>query len=353
MVALAIGMLASIVMLQMFSLSEERSRTATTGGDAQSNGVLTFYQLQSNIARAGYGLNSVALFNCSTSWPVASGTLLATSLRLAPVTVNPVDDTTAHAAIIPAGDLHTDTLLVMYGNSDGQPEGNTADVSTTANSYTMQMASSFAVGDRVIAVPSAPTGCSAGLTMDRVTAVAPTTQTVTVATSASGATLFNLGRGPNGLATAGAQNGPTVLAYAIRNGNLTVCDFIVNDCSISANTGDATVWEPLASNIVSLRVQYGHDTGTPMDGIVDAYDQTTPTTCSEWTRVSALRIGLVARSAQFEKTAVTPAALTWDGTAGAAIDLSANANWQHYRYKLFQSVIPLRNITALGVFTGC
>ena len=354
MVALAIGMLASIVILQMFSLSEERNRTATSGGDAQSNGVLTFYQLQSNIARAGYGLNSLILFNCRTTWSVASGNNLTKSLALAPVTVNPVDAN--GAAIIPAGDPNTDTLLVMYGNGDGQPEGNRSDTSTSPN-YTIQMPSSFTVGDRVIAAPAAATGCAAGLIVDRIAAVAATT--VTVAIGASGTSLFNLGRGPNGLAIAGVQNGPTVLAYAIRNGNLTSCDFMVNDCSNGANTGDATVWEPLASNVVSLRAEYGRDTSATMTGVVDAYDQTTPTSACAWARVAALRVGLVARSAQFEKTSVTPAAPTWDGSADVAIDLSknpngsANPNWTNYRYKLFQSVVPLRNITAMGVPTGC
>ena len=356
MVALAIGMLASIVILQMFALSEERSRTATNGGDAQSNGVLTFYQLQSNIARSGYGINALGLFNCSTTWRVASGSNLAKSLRLAPATINPVDAT--GAAIIPAGDPNTDTLLLMYGNSDGQPEGTKVDTMSSP-SYTM-VPSSFAVGDRVIAVPIMPTavaGCSADLIVDRITAVAATT--VTVATGASGTSLFNLGRGPNGSATAGAQNGPTVLAYAIRNGNLTACDFMVNDCSIAANTGDSTVWEPLASNIISLRAEYGRDTSTTMDGFVDSYDQTTPATACDWARVSALRVSLVARSAQFEKTTVTAAAPVWDGTADVAIDLSknpngsANPNWQNYRYKLFQGVIPLRNITAMGALLVC
>jgi type IV pilus assembly protein PilW len=358
MVALAIGMLAGIVMLQVFALSEERNRTSTSGGDAQSNGALTYYQLQSNILRAGYGLNSTSLFNCSATWQVASGNYLAKALRLAPVTINPVD--AAGAAIIPAGDPNTDTLLVMYGNGDSEPEGNKSDT-TAAPSYTVQMPTSFTVGDRVIAAPAA---CAANLIMDRITGVAATT--VTVATGDSGTSLFNLGRGPNGLPTTAGPNGPTVLAYAIRGGNLTACDYVVNDCSIAANTGNAAIWEPVASNIVSLRALYGWDNGgaaaapyPAMDGIVDSYNRTTPGNACEWARVSAIRLALVARSAQFEKAGVTAAAPAWDGSAAAAIDLTknpdgtANPDWQHYRYKLFQTVMPLRNIAWMGVPTGC
>ena len=360
MVALAIGMLAAIVILQVFALSEARSRASTSGGDAQSNGMLTFHQLQSNIARSGYGFNSVRLLSCATSWPSGK------TIQLAPVTINPLD--AGGAAIIPAGDPNTNTLLVMYGNGDGEPEGNKVDT-TNSPSYLLEplsSASAYTVGDRVVATPNAfdPTAaCPVTLTLDRVTNVASTggqkTSPVTVAAGDNtGTALFNLGQLPS------------ALAYAIRNGNLTVCDFMLNDCSVAANTGSASIWEPIANNIVSLRAQYGRDTtGPPMDGFVDIYDQTTPATACDWARISAVRLALVARSGQFEKTDttttpstpidVTSTAPVWAGSANVAIDLtknpdgSANADWKNYRYKLFEAVVPIRNVAWMGVPTGC
>jgi type IV pilus assembly protein PilW len=79
---------------------------------------------------------------------------------------------------------------------------------------------------------------------------------------------------------------------------------------------------------------------------------------------------IVARSGQYEKTAVTQSAqLTWDlgpltlegvtdAQAGVqstcntsnhcvALDVSASGasnEWQHYRYKIFDTVVPLRNV---------
>lgn len=64
MVGVVIGMLAIIVMMQVFSLSEERKRTTTGGGDAQSTGVIAFYQLQRDLGQAGYGFGTTELFNC-------------------------------------------------------------------------------------------------------------------------------------------------------------------------------------------------------------------------------------------------------------------------------------------------
>ena len=80
MVGLAIGMLAVIVILQVFALSEGRKRTTTSGGDAQSNGALMLYQLQQEIGQAGYGITAVNLMNCNLRWPVASGANIVTQV---------------------------------------------------------------------------------------------------------------------------------------------------------------------------------------------------------------------------------------------------------------------------------
>jgi type IV pilus assembly protein PilW len=114
---------------------------------------------------------------------------------------------------------------------------------------------------------------------------------------------------------------------------------------------------PIANDIVSMRAQYGRDTTAVMDGVVDTYDQTTPTTGCGWIKTSALRLVLVARNGQPEKTAVTAAAPTW---AGGTINLTATNStvpagftWQNFRYKVFQTAIPLRNITSMGAVAGC
>ncbi|WP_253273769.1 PilW family protein [Collimonas arenae] len=349
MVSLAIGMIAVIIMLQVFALSEQRKRTTTGGGDAQSTAAIALNQLQSDVGQAGYGISAVGLFNCNLTWKLPSGTSIATAIPLAPVTVNPA------TSIIPAGDANTDTLLVVYGNTNGQPQGNPINAQASTVD-TVQMPSAFAVGDRVIAAPAV---CSANLVLDRITATAATT--VTVGTGAAGSTLYNLG--PT----------PSMLAYAIRGGNLTVCDYQANDCGLSANTSDPSIWAPIANNVVSMRAVYWRDTSAPMDGIPDAngHDQSTPTTACGWARLSAVGLVLVARSAQFEKGIVTATALnspipvnapTWSENATASIiaatgtlgpNTAADEPWKHYRYKVFETVIPIRNVGWMGVTQGC
>ncbi len=344
-VGLVIGLVAAIVILQMLALSEQRKRTTTSAGESQSDGVIAFYQMQRDIGQAGYGFTALNLFNCNTTWTVG-GTAIGTAIPLAPVTVNP------GTAIIPAGDANSDTVLVMYGNSGNEPQGNVI-YSQIGPVYTMQMPAAFAQNDRVIALPAA--GCvNPPLALDTVTATAALN--VSVATGAAGVTsgtLYDLGPGP------------ILLAYAVRGGNLTVCDYSLIDCGASANVNDKTKWVSIASNIVSLKAQYGRDTLTavplvatpPTYAKVDTYDQTTPAGNCAWTRVIALRLALVARNSQIDNdptlVTINQNPPVWAGSAGDPIDLSANAGWQHYRYKVFQSVVPIRNVAWMGVPVGC
>lgn len=334
MVAMLIGMFGVMVMMQVLSVSEEQKRATTGGNDAMNEGVMALYALQSDVRTSGYGIADVKLLGCKLT--LRTGVVLS---NLAPVTINSPD--------IPAGDLYTDTLLVFYGNGYGSPQGD--QVNNTGNSVVTP--SMFATNDWVIrANPARAPQCV--LTLDRVTGVTPPSSVNLlsgVTTTPVTSTFFNLGQSFR------------AVGYAVRNGNLTMCDF--TDASKNcASTGSGN-WSSVANNIVSLRAQYGRDTAVgAMDGIVDSYDQVTPdwptvpNTACLWTRTSALRLVLVSRSVQFEKTAVTTGAPTWDGSVAnnpigstaSAIRLDSDPNWQNYRYKVFQTFVPIRNMSWMG-----
>lgn len=341
MIGMAIGMLAVVIIMQMFLLSDKQQRTAMGGADAQSGGAITLHGLERDLSQAGHGFASDQLLGCGLTWKLPSGADIATPVPLAPVVLNP------GAAVIPTGDANTDTLLVMYGNTEDQPQGN-AISAQEGQSYTVQMPGSLTVGDRVVATPG---GCggTGNLLLDRVTAAPPSTTTsITVASGTAGTLLFNLGRTPR------------ILAYAVRGGNLTLCDYLQDDCGLDVNKENAAVWVPVAGNIVSLRALYGQDTSHPMNRTVDAYDQVTPTQANRvnWSRILSVRLALVARSAEYESRVgeggqrecepVTGEAPQWDGSATAPINLEADAAWQCYRYRTFQTVVPMRNVIWMG-----
>jgi type IV pilus assembly protein PilW len=322
MVGMVIGMIGVTVMMQVFSVAEGHKRTTTGAGDATSNGAIALYAVQRDIRQGGNGSGSTMLLGCDVQ--LRAGVTLA---NMGPVTIGP--------AAIPGGDAGSDTVLVVYGDNSGVPEGDTITLWPASNTFSVAAPTSFAVGDRVIPRQRIrPSPCV--LTMEPVVGVtAPSPPNVIVTTGPSvdptGGRLFNLGPSPR------------VLAYAIRGGNLTRCDYGVNDCGSAANRNDTAIWAPIASNIVSMRAQYANSTTSPI-----TFDQSTPTTCAGWLPIRAIRIALVARSDQHEKDIVTVRTPTWAGSASAPIDLSANPDWQRYRYKVFETLVPLRNMIPTG-----
>lgn len=331
MVGMAIGMLGIIVMMQVYSASEERRRTTTGGSDAQNSAVIALDGLQRDISHSGHGFTSTRLLNCNVQLPFGN------PVPLAPVIINPP------TAVIPAGDANTDTLLVSYGTANDQPEGYSV-LNQAGTTYTIVGTGLMRQNDRVIAAPAA---CGATLVLGSVQAA--NASVIQLTSSEAGTALFNLGAAPR------------FLAYAIRSGNLTVCDYMTSNCSDStaATLANENIWRPIAGNVVSMRAQYGHDNSGTMDGIVDIYNQTTPTTNCGWARASAVRLALVARSTQFEKEVVTGVAPTWANGAGTTIDLSKNpdgsdnALWGNYRYRVYETLVPIRNVAWMGVPAGC
>jgi type IV pilus assembly protein PilW len=329
MIGLVLGMLSVLVVLQVFQRSDIARRAALGGDDAQNSGALALTQLQRDLRQGGHGVASFPIIGCDLLLP--DGRTLA---GLAPVTVNHPD--------IPAGDADTDTLLVVYGTSAGSPEGARILLQPAANSYSVPAPNAFAVGDFVIASPAArPAACT--LQMTTVAAIAaPNVSTALGAAGMTNGRLYNLGAAPR------------LLAYAVRAQQLTVCDMLTSDCMLAANANDPAVWVPVGHQIVSLRAQYGRDTTAPtMDTVVDVFDQAAPATACDWMRVSAVRLAVVARSPQQATEAVTANAPTWAGSADAPIALGALADWQQFRYRSFETLVPIRNMTWLPGAPGC
>jgi type IV pilus assembly protein PilW len=356
MVALAIGMATVVIMLQMLSNADAAKRTTGSGNDAQMNGALALFSLTRDVQASGYGINAFKLLGCDLTY-TTSGDTTSVTIPLAPITITPPTS----QGPVPAGDANTDTLLVVYGNGTGSAEGDPLVSNATSGSYPVSTTSSFQAGDTVIAQASVrPTTCN--LKTDKVTSVPTAGTSISVSPGvsglASGSIIYNLG------------SAPVVRAYAVRNGNLTVCDFTVYNCGNSSYTSKANVWVPIANNIVALRAQYGRDDtdlASAMKGVVSSYNQITPASTADksglspfcsWARTLSVRMAVVARSSAVDKAMPTAAAPTWAGSTvtttspsnptAVTFNLtnpsnSADDTWKKYRYKTLETTVPLRN----------
>jgi len=351
MISIVIGMFSVLVIMQVLSSTATSRRVAVGGGDAQLNGVAGMRALQLDVEHAGLGLQSFNVSGCTLTYAI--GGTSVTLPAMAPVVINPA------TSVIPAGDANTDTLLVSSGNSGSPSEGDATTVVTSTGSYVVTTPASFFVGDKVVVAPAARSSVCA-LQTAQVTGINGFTLAVSggAASQPSGSIVFNLG------------SAPSVRAYAIRNGDLVVCDYLLNNCGSASLTSDSTVWVPVASNIVSMRAQYARDTSgisgatSAMDGVADTFDQVTPGSSTDttaipmqcrWARVIGVRLAMVARSQQFvRQSATTPlptlVAPVWSGSTVATnnptalpINLSGLPNWQNYRYNTIQTMLPMRN----------
>lgn len=358
MVGLVIGLIAILVMMQVFSVSEGMKRTTSGSSDAQVSGAITMVGLQRELYQAGHGITSRQLLGCSLTVP--GGWTIGT---LAPFVINP--QAVGPTPAIPAGDANTDVIQIAFSNTFGAPEGDLIVSQPSATAFDVATPSNFLANDLVIAAPPLPRGAACNLRMEPATAVGALT--VNVATGTGGVangSLFNMGN-------LVAGNPPQVLVYAVRNGNLTQCDYMVNDCSSAASVGNPAIWVPIGADVVALRAIYGRDTvGTPGTGAL-TWDLTLPTTDCTWMRTTGARIAVVTRSGAFEKPevdATVPAGFRfateaanepgWTQQALAPIDVKlapipAPATWQWFRYRTYETTIPLRNTNWIAGGSGC
>ena len=388
MIALLIGLIGIVVMMQTFSVSEGFKRTATSGTDAQINGGVATYMIQRELRMAGYGMNNLMIQGCS-SVRVWNNTLgVGIDMPLVPFYINP--------PLVPAGDANTDVILIAYGNSASAVAGDPL-IAQQTNLNSIPLAwnyDSFQTGDIFVTYmpgggspscvlheatatvsasgncgfqPGGPSGGYTNVSVEFTTNAyqqhtssgcvntTPTYNKATAITDSSGvavpmlvpplAQVYNLGNA-------------AIHVYAVRGGTLTMCDWIASDCTSAAN------FTPVVDDIVSLRAVYGMNlnpapSASAGDGVTITWNRNDlSTNVFLPSRVLAVTLELTARSGLKEKPnaagncVTTPnankpdlsQAWIYDSMAGANIDLSTvSADWNCYRYKLFQTTVPQRN----------
>jgi type IV pilus assembly protein PilW len=362
MVGVLVGLIATVVMFQVFAVSEGQKRTTTGAGDAQQAGLASLYQMERDARMAGYGLNFPPLLGCNTKGRSEEGAADFT-LKLAPVAI-----TNGASASVP------DSVTILFGSSDKVASSERLTRATTAPSdtYLVRNGFGFELGDVIVIgevgkdctvaqVSSMPTPyefahASGNYVVDgnsfrtrfNTYAAAPNYSAWVKATNL-GSRILNLGRSPS------------FTTYAVNNGQLVALD--------ATNAAAAPV--VIADNVVQLQAQYAFDSDgdgalkdpttvvTVNEALGDQWADTVPATLSAqgWARIIGVRMAVVARSVQPEKpnpvtnTCNTTTASTmprWyarDATTPYLIDVSASAaDWACYRYRVFEVTIPIRNV---------
>ena len=358
-VGVAIGLIGIVAIFQAVAVWSKHTSTTSAGGDAQVAGTLALFNIERDLKQAGHGFAkaATAVLGCDVAF-ADNAPARVMNFGLRPV------DIAASAAGAP------DTITILYGDSSFYgAEGSFTD--STATTKKLRRRAGFKRGDlAVVAVNAAASAATAncqlveinqdnnvdgytvGHTADPYNSfyagasapqVTPRFNGASAPFSTSG-TMYNLGPQPR------------LDLWAIQgNRVLTRTDLI-----------HGTTAMQIADGVVNLKAEYGIDSDG--DGTV-APAEWTATAPVDWRRLLAIRVAVLVRSRQYERNgdpaasgvrAVTPTTANpyyfgdtakkfrmtnLNSNVDTFDDLTADPNnWRFYRYRVYERVIPLRNM---------
>lgn len=346
MVAVVIGLIGIIMMFQVASNADQRRRTTAAGSDAQVEGAIALYNLERDIKQAGYGFGGADQMGCTVN---AYDSTRSANFQF---TLAPIE-------ITDGGGGAPDQLAVLYGGSAITPgaQNFTSYTTTTKSIATNSSRTEYLRGDLAIAAWSA-TQCQMVEITNNTNADARTIDHTLTAyndqdTGAAQTVRYNASTEPSPIATSndtwriynlGFRDRARRNVWQITN-NRTLA--VRDDLHFTTASGSTDLIE-VAEDVIDLQAQYGLDTSITADFIVDAWQSTAP---ADWGRLIATRVALLARSKQFEKENVTTVAPSWAGGSFTMTNVDGTAdddpatpnNWRRYRYRVYESVVPLRN----------
>lgn len=328
MIGLVIGLLATLVVMRMFTVFETQRRTTIGAADAQTNGNIAFYTVARELQMAGFSSmpdKNTSMMKCANL-----------SYKVSPA-ITGLDPVTLV-------DGPSDSVTIRYGSA--ATGGALVTVTKLPGGNDMVVKSNLGCkkGDIIYIAQENGANCAMSQIQDIVepTLVAPDA-IITLTDNQAIAT---------GVATVNSKIaclGPAwnEVRFSVVNGNL-------------AQNGN-----PIVAEVVNIQAQYGVSASPSSNDVVSWVDPVgawANPAVTDRNRIKAVRIAIVARNPQRDAqivsqpcsslTAASPTGLcAWDASTAAGgspaplIDLSVtDADWDHYRYQVFESVIPIRNV---------
>lgn len=326
MVGLVIGLLASLVVVRVFTFYEAQRGKTIGAADTQVNGNIAFFSVTRRLQMAGYGMMPAGKTTEGTTAMLECQNLVYKDISV--------------SGIVPVvlTDGVSDTLTVRYGTAKTGGSYVTLNEAPVGNK--LQLISNFGCEKNDIAYISYMGNCAMAKIKEDVVAPTPLEprsfldlvddQAMQKGVAVKGARLACLGKWIE-------------IAYSVNNNRL---------------MGNA---EAIAPEIVNIQAQYGisaSPTSNTVTAWVDPTGAWAAPTVDDRKLIKAIHIAFVARNPQRNADVVTqpcssltapnPTGLcAWTGSTTSPapfIDLSADPDYGHYRYEVFEAIIPLRNV---------
>jgi len=370
-VAMVIALGVVLAVTTLLIAGENHKRTTTSTNDADQTGSYAINALDKVLRGAGSGfaqttfpsdrgvmscrLNATTILPRAAAFPSPFGSFLGGSpgnLRVAPVLI----------AQGQSADNVSDVIVSMGGS--GSAGGVPRQIVGAGSSTTLNLENSvgFATSDLVLVSQSGTTDCL----LEEVSSIsAPTlnlgsTYYTAGATTSIGTLSASTSSYVTPLGNAAINNVQFMLFGIDTTHTLYSYDLLQNQALVQS-PGSTDAATPIADGVYQMHAIYGVDTNG--NGTQDAwagpgdtgYDiNTVMTTPATMESIVAVRISLLVRGEYYDKNIVSPATLTLfngltnaGGTSLAQV-VNLSATDQHYRYRLFEFTVPVRNMILLA-----
>lgn len=369
MVGMVVGLIATVVMFQVFAVSEGQKRTTTGAGDAQQNGVGSVFQIERDARMAGFGISLLPALGCWVNGYYEPDNQNFT-FRLAPYEIKNGGAGTPDQLTVVYSDTRNFSApgLIVQDMPDpvapfqlkiryGYAVGDLFIVSQPGQPCTMFQVSALKDADKLEHIPGnyvdvegrarrVDFNRGSGNNIVLPAAGSPVLYTKWVRssnTNPAGARMMNMGAGPK------------VITYALDGNRLVMRDTMRPNKEMTV----------ISDGIVQFQVQYAFDANgdasvaqaAPQRQVLDptfgdqwADELPVNPTNAMWRGITGIRFAIVSRSMTPERpdpaTGVcnaTTANPVWLAT-GRPLDVTADPNWQCYRYRVFEVTVPARNL---------
>lgn len=328
-VGITVGALVILTVFSSISLYQGVRRTSVSGNNAMANAMTGIHFMTSDIQLAGLGFVDNGAFLCNNVNLYYDGSIILNNARMEPIRL--VDGA-------------SDSITLIHANSS--LSGAQAQLLSAMEDLNGQINVNKAAGAQLgniimLADSSASSPCS----VLEVTGVDSSGTTATVEHNSAGAK-YN----PSSPSVFSSSTAYSTDAVVVNAGSISYNTWRVNNNILEVVNNITGNVEQIADNIVQLQAEYG--VSNPGSEQISAWVPATGSWANpsnaDLRRIRAVRIAVIARSAYRERAinnacvTTTQVPATWPGSA--AVDLSAIANWQCYRYRVIKTVVPIKNI---------
>jgi type IV pilus assembly protein PilW len=342
MVGLTLGMLILLTLAQAYVAFNFQRRLISGSMNAQTAAMSALHAIERDVQHAALGFGDRRVLGCDAR--LDGGAMLA----LSPV------------RIISGVNGAPDSLAIMSGDSHAAPVRLAATLAPGAAATVVGSTLGMVAGD-LLALQEEGRPCA----LVRVSGVDSMISVTRAAFSGNALTAANDAVPVSGYSDSG---------YAFNLGQLRQVTYAADSDTLRRtvviNAGTAASEDNVGAGIVSLKAQYGFDTrsgstsalqiDTWSASLLDADHSGVVGDRGDWQRIAGLRLALVARSPYREARDVSGhCSATVAGAANAPgwqapdaqgvlrtadISLAHLADWQCYRYRVYETVVPLRNV---------